>query len=139
MLNRVHCRDRGTVLLLFPAAVLVMVVLGAMVIDVGLITLRGRELQAVAASAANDSLAALDEVVLRTYGIVSINQAQAHAIVTTAVANGPLPQAKIVSIAVNELQISVTLALDVELVMAPALGDLNQVTLTRSANVVVLR
>ncbi len=138
MLNRLNRHNQGSVLLLFPAALLVMVVLGAMVIDVGLVTLRGRELQAVAASAANDSLAALDEAVLRRSGSVTINQAQAQDIVATAVASGSLPQARIVKIVVSDLQITVTLALDVELVMAPALGDLNQLTLTRSANVVVL-
>ena len=134
-----HRNDRGTILLLFPAALLAMVVLGAMVIDVGYTTVRGRELQAVAASAANDSLAALDEQVLRTNGTVELNQTKARQIVAAAIARGPLPQARIVNVGIDGLNITVSLQLDVELVMAPALGNLNQITLTRTAQVVVIR
>ncbi|MEZ5165726.1 MAG: hypothetical protein R2695_04245 [Acidimicrobiales bacterium] len=50
--------EKGTVLLLFPTAVLIMVLLGAIVVDVGLTQVRARELDAVAGSAANDALAA---------------------------------------------------------------------------------
>ena len=44
--------DRGTVLLLFPASVLIVFLLGAIVVDVGLAQLRARELEAVAAAIA---------------------------------------------------------------------------------------
>ncbi|MCY4457241.1 MAG: pilus assembly protein TadG-related protein [Acidimicrobiaceae bacterium] len=138
--HRQRCRhDRGSILLLFPAALLAMIVLGAMAIDVSYTTVRGRELQAVAASAANDSLAALDVQVLRTNGTVELNQTKARQIVAAAIARGPLPQARIVNVGIDGLKITVSLQLDVELVMAPALGNLNQITLTRTAQVVVIR
>ncbi len=140
MLNRDRTRtsDRGTVLLMFPAALMVMVVLGAIVIDVGYTATRGRELRAVAASAANDSLAALDIAVLRATGDVVIDASTAHRTVAQAIALGPLPDAQIVGIDINGLEIAVTLRLEVELVMAPALGDLNRVTLIRTERAVVL-
>ncbi len=140
MLNKDRTRtgDRGTVLLMFPAALMVMVVMGAIVIDVGYTAIRGRELRAVAASAANDSLAALDVAVLRATGDVVIDQSTARRIVAQAIALGPLPDAQIVGIDINGFEIAVTLRLEIELVMAPALGDLNRVTLIRTERAVVL-
>lgn len=130
--------NRGTVLLLFPAALMVMVVLGAIVIDVGYTTIRGRELGAVAASAANDSLGALDVSVLRATGEVVISESDAHRIVARAIALGPLPDAQIVNIDIQGFEIAVTLRLDIDLVMAPALGDLNRVRLIRTERAIVL-
>ena len=140
MLNKDRTRtsDRGTVLLMFPAALMVMVILGAMVIDVGYTAIRGRELRAVAASAANDSLAALDIAVLRATGDVVIDEGAARRIVAQAIALGPLPDAQIVDIEIEGFEIAVTLQLEIELVMAPALGDLNRVTLIRTERAVVL-
>lgn len=130
--------DHGTVLLMFPAALMVMVILGAIVVDVGYTTIRGRELSAVAASAANDSLAALDIVELRTTGRTVIDDAQARRTVAAAVAAGPLPDARIVKVSINRFEISVTLSLEIELVMAPALGDLARVRLVRTERAAVL-
>ncbi len=130
--------SRGTVLLLFPAALLVMVILGAIAIDVGYTTVRGRELRAVAASAANDSLAALDIATLRATGATVIDESAAHGIVTQAISLGPLPDARVVDVEINGFEIAVTLQLDVELVMAPALGNLERVTLQRTGRAVVL-
>ncbi|MCY4494556.1 MAG: hypothetical protein OXB92_11940 [Acidimicrobiaceae bacterium] len=129
---------RGTVLLMFPAALMVMVILGAIVVDVGYTTIRGRELRAVAASAANDSLAALDIVELRTTGRKVIDEAAARRTVAEAIAAGPLPDARIVAVVIDRFEIAVTLALDLELVMAPALGDLRQVTLVRTERAAVV-
>ena len=130
--------NRGTVLLMFPAALMVMVILGAIVVDVGYTTIRRRELRAVAASAANDSLAALDIAELRTTGEIVIDDAAAHRIVAEAIASGPLPNARIVDVVINHFEITVTLQLDLELVMAPALGDLRRVTLVRTERAVVI-
>ncbi len=135
--------DRGTVLIMFPAAVLIMVILGAIVIDVGYTHVRARELQAVAASAANDSLAALDVSALRSGAGVVIDETGARAIVAEAIAAGPLPDATITDVeittdAAGRPQISVTLSLDVDLVMAPAIGDLDRITLTRTERAVII-
>lgn len=135
--------DRGTVLLLFPAAVVIMFLLGAIVVDVSLTQIRARELEAVAASAANDALAALDVDALRSGEGIVITEAGARAEVAAAVAAGPLADARIDAVTVsrdaqNRTVIAVTLALDVDLVMAPAVGDLGQVTLRRTERAVIL-
>ncbi len=137
-------RDRGTVLLLFPAAFLVMIILGAIVVDVGLSQVRGRELEAVAGSAANDALGSLDTARLRNQGEIAFDQAQAVAIAQAAVAAGPLPSATVTDVAITvdgagRPQISVTLELDVELVVAPALpGELDVTTIRRTASATIL-
>lgn len=59
-------RERGTVLLLMPAAVFILCVLGALVVDSAHATMRRRELQNAADAAANDAAAlSLDPVTLR--------------------------------------------------------------------------
>lgn len=136
--------DRGTVMLLFPAAFLIMIILGAIVVDVGLSQVRARELESVASSAANDALAALDVGVLRETGEIRFDLARAEAIVAESVAAGPLDEAAIVAVSVGttgagEPQIEVTLTLDVEFIMAPALpGELDSTTITRTRTATIL-
>ena len=136
--------DRGTVLLLFPAAVFVMIVLGALVIDVSLSQVRARELESVAASAANDALAALDVNALRSTGEIQFDLAHAETIVAEAIATGPLPDATIDTVTITGLggpgpEIAVKLTLQVDLVMAPALpGDIGSTTITRTRSVSIL-
>ncbi len=136
--------ERGTVLLMFPAAMLIMVVLGAIVIDVGLSQVRGRELEAVAASAANDALGSLDVQQLRTDGTIRLDQPRAVAIARAAVAAGPLPEAVVTDVVITSdplgrPEIAVTLELEVALVIAPALpGDLEVTTIRRTASVTIL-
>ena len=144
MLTRSLRSDRGTVLLLFPAATLIMVVLGAMVIDVSLSHVRARELESVAASAANDALGALDIHHLRSTGEIRFDLARAEAIVADSVAAGSLPSATVDAVRITGVgganpEIAVTLTLVVDLVMAPALpGDLESTTITRTRTVSVL-
>lgn len=135
--------DRGTVLLLFPAAALIMVVLGALVVDVTLSQVRARELEAVASSAANDALGALDVEHLRSTGEIRIDDGRAAEIVLASVAAGPLPDATVDAVTITSAGgrpvIAVTLTLVVELVMAPALpGDLDSTTITRTRTATVL-
>ena len=135
--------DRGTVLLMFPAAVLIMFVLGAIVVDVGLTQVRGRELEAVAGSASNDALAALDADALRSGRGNVISHADAVAHAQASVAAGPLPDARVEAVNIefdsrNRTVISVTLALEVDLVMAPAVGDIDQITLRRTGRATIL-
>lgn len=130
-------------LLAFPAAVLVMFVLGALVIDVSLTQLRARELEAVAGTAANDALAALDVDELRRGGGLVIDPESARARAEASVRAGPLPQAKVVAVTVTvdpvgRTVISVTLRLHVDLVMAPAVGTLGEITIQRTERAIVL-
>jgi len=58
--------DRGSVLMLMPAAVLVVLLLGAISVDLAIVHLRQHQAVAAAASAANDAVTAgLDQTALR--------------------------------------------------------------------------
>ena len=144
MLSYLRRSDRGTVLLMFPAAALILLVLGAIVVDVSLSHVRARELESVAASAANDALGALDVGHLRSTGEVRFEPAVAKAIVNESVAAGPLPHAVVDSITVTGIdkatpKITVTLTLVVDLVMAPALPNaIGSTTITRTRTVSIL-
>ncbi len=118
--------ERGSVLMLFPAAVLVVLVLAAITIDSGLVLIRVQELRHVAASAANDAAAAVDVDALRSTGDISFDQQRAHALAEASLASGALPQANLESLTItqrsaNRWQIQVTVSARIDLVLAPAL------------------
>lgn len=143
MLTSPDQATRGTVLLLFPAAVLIMFVLGAIVIDVSVTRLRGDELESVAASAANDALAALDVDALRAGDGIRLDLDRARAEARAAIDAGSRPEARLVALTTERdergrIVVAVTLELDVDLVMAPALGDLDEITLRRTARATIL-
>lgn len=56
-----HGTERGSVLMLVPAAVLVLVILGAITVDFSVAFLGQRELTSAAAAAANDAATAVSE------------------------------------------------------------------------------
>lgn len=73
---------RGSVLMLFPAGVLIVLVLGAIAADSAVVFLGERELAAAAAGAANDAVTyGLDEAEFRTSGRVRVDQNLAREIV----------------------------------------------------------
>lgn len=138
-----HGCDRGTVLLLFPAGVLVMFLLGAVVIDVSVTQLRARELEAVAAAAANDALAALDVAALRNGRGVVIDEGLAAEVAAHSIAAGPLPSATLEGVWVEvdgagRTVIAVAVSLPVDLVMAPSVGSFDRVTLRRTERATIL-
>ena len=72
-------RDRGSVLMLMPAAVLVLVVLGAVAVDFSIAFLGERELANAASAAANDAAAAaIDEPLFRETGRVVLDCGRAN-------------------------------------------------------------
>ncbi len=131
----------GTVLLLFPAAVLAVLVLAAVTLDVGLTHVRAQQLRSVAASAANDAVGALDADALRSRGVISFDPVAAERLVRYSVAAGPLPQATLESVTFTHAspsrwEIAVTLSMDVRFVIAPALpgaGRGLRITVTEKA------
>jgi hypothetical protein len=113
------------------------------VIDVALTQVRARELEAVAASAANDALAALDINALRAGDGIIITEADARIYARESVAAGPIPDARVAEVAVsldarNRTVIAVTLTLDVDLVMAPSVRNLSRITLRRTERAIIL-
>jgi len=129
---------------MFPAAIMIMLVLGAIVLDVGVSQVRARELQAVADSAANDALASLDVIALRNGQPLSLDPVRAKAIVLQSVAAGSLPHATVEAVAVGSdpsgrITIDVRLSLRVDLVISPALpGGARSTTITRTGRVVII-
>lgn len=86
MMNRTgrHRADRGSVLMLVPAAVLVLVVLGAIAIDSAIVVLAQRDLSNRTAAAANDAagFAVSEEGFYRTtHRTVELDEARAAAFV----------------------------------------------------------
>ncbi len=78
--------ERGSVLMLMPAAVLVVVVLAAMAVDFAILFLGERELADVAAAAANDaSAAALDRDAFYDCRGLVLNAGRARDVATAAV------------------------------------------------------
>jgi Flp pilus assembly protein TadG len=77
-------RDRGSVLILMPAAVLVLVVLGAIAVDLSVAFLGQRELANAAEAAANDVAGTIDAARFRSTGAVVIDCAQADAVAHAA-------------------------------------------------------
>lgn len=66
MLKRRCGNERGSVLILMPCAVLIVIILGAIAVDLAAVRLGQRDLQAAATDAANDAVTAgLDEWAFR--------------------------------------------------------------------------
>lgn len=135
--------DRATALFVFPAALTIMFVVGAFIVDISLVRVRSADLSAAAAAAANDALAGLDVAALRGGGGVRIDPTAARAHAEASLAAGPARSARIdaIHIGVDELGrtvIDVSVSHDVDLVMAPAIGGLTRLTQRASARAVIL-
>lgn len=79
-------RERGSVLMLMPAAVLVMVVLGSIAVDFTIAFLGEREVAGLAAAAANDAVTAgVDVDRLRTEGTFALDPAAVERVVRSTI------------------------------------------------------
>lgn len=77
--------ERGSVLILMPAAVLVLLVLGAVAADAAVVFMAQRELQGAVAAAANDAaVAAMDESSLYECGAIEVPRRRARAVARAA-------------------------------------------------------
>ncbi len=71
--------QRGSVVMLVPAGVLVMVVLGSIALDFSIAFMAERVLAAAAAAAANDAAGAIDEARFRRTGEIRLDAREARA------------------------------------------------------------
>jgi uncharacterized membrane protein len=71
-------RARGSVLMLMPAAVLVVVVLGSIAVDFAIVFLGEREAASLAAAAANDAATAVAEQEFREEGTFRLDEDRAR-------------------------------------------------------------
>jgi Flp pilus assembly protein TadG len=118
-----HRRDaRGSSLLLFPAAVLVVIVLGAITVDFTIVFLGERELAGATAAAANDTASrALSNRRFYEHGELVLDAAAARAIATEEV-HAALDPARYdnvhVRVDVTDLRLIVTASADVDYLFA---------------------
>lgn len=118
--------ESGSVLLLFPAAFMVMLILGSLAIDAGVVFLGQRDLAAAAGAAANDAATlGLDLGALRTEGELRLDHRLVESAVASALARrgvlGGLTSPP--EVTVEGDQIVVTLTRHVDYVIAPALPN----------------
>ena len=78
--------QRGSVLMLMPAAILIVIVLGAIAVDLSVVLLGERDAASLATAAANDAAtAALDETRFRERGEFRLDEARARQIARSAI------------------------------------------------------
>jgi hypothetical protein len=100
-------RERGSVLMLMPAAVLVFVVLGALVVDAALVYRAEREVASLAAAAANDAAgAAVDLNAWYLDGTLVLTPAVASSVAADRVAGGRF-EAQVVDVRVDGDRVTV--------------------------------
>ena len=105
-------RERGSVLMLMPAAVLVVLLLGAIAVDFSLAFLAERELLSAASAAANDAATfGLDEDALRARGELVLDPDRVEAAVARSLrARGnPLVDRAAVAVSLDDGQVRVSL------------------------------
>ena len=124
MLNRMPSDETGqsgSVLMLMPAAVLIMIVLGAIVIDLSVLRMRAGELDNVATAAANDAAGQLSDDSIYGGRGPTIATAIAERAVAESLAARNLDGVVVRAIVVQADSVSVTLGLEVEMIFGRAL------------------
>lgn len=120
-------RDRGSVLLLVPAGVLVVVVLGSIAVDFAIAFLGEREVATLAAAAANDAVTAgVDDAHLRATGAFRLDPDRVAAVVEATLAASSTevdldPPVVEVTVVDGEPAVRVRLTGTIDYVFAPAL------------------
>lgn len=115
---RVHARERGTTLLLFPAAVLVLMLLAAIAVDMSSLHLARRELHRSASQAADDAAAMIDRAAAHRTGDAHIDPATAERVVRFELAAARLPGRLVgppqvnVDDATGTVEVTVTMSID---------------------------
>lgn len=133
--------SRGSVLMLMPAGVLVVLLLGAIAFDLSLVFLRQRQASAVAVDVANDLAGlALDEDAFRSDGVIRLDPDLAEVMGRELVASSDLADA-VVDLEVDlvsDTAVEVRLVVEVDYVFAKAIpGAAEGTTVTAAATAVI--
>ena len=146
--RRSHARhdERGSVLLLMPAAVLVMIVLGAIAVDAAVLFLGERELAAATAAAANDAaVAALQRDSFYRCGTLRLDGTAAETVAAAVVSGRSSDAVAVDSLDVQvdnaaaEPTVTVEASGSVDLIFAPALPGAAAVGRVDARSVAVAR
>ena len=133
---------RGSVLMLMPACILVVLLLGAISVDLSVVLLRQRQASAVATDVANDlASAAFDEQTYRATGTFALDPERARSLGAAFVDQSDLA-GKVLTLDVEVLApdtVRVTLTVTVEYVFAKAIpGAAHGTTVTARATAVAV-
>jgi Flp pilus assembly protein TadG len=112
---------RGSVLMLMPAAVLIMIVLGAIVIDLSVLRMRSAELDNVATAAANDAAGQLADDAIYAGSGPALAQDIAELAVAASLAARDLDGVWVSGVEMESNSVSVSLGLEVEMIFGRAL------------------
>lgn len=108
--------QRGSVLMLMPAAILIVMVLGAIAVDLSLVHLAERQLQSAVDDAANDATAALREDAYRAGAGYSIDPGRATELVRWSLDTSDLPGSLTapadVRVSADRIYVSATIEVD---------------------------
>jgi Flp pilus assembly protein TadG len=128
--------DAGSSLMLMPAAVMVVLVLGAIAVDLSVVHLAHRDLLSVADSAANDAVTAgLDPDALRATGEYHLDIGRAtQAVQRTLAVHQLTGRATIIAVTTGPApgQVTVELSMTVDYVFAKAIPGANDGTTVRA-------
>lgn len=129
-------RERGSVLVLMPAAVLIVLLLGAIAVDSAIVYLGQREAYNVAFDAANDAAGAgFDLDAARTRGEIVYDPDRVEAIAAQSVAAAGFADLELVSAVPDGTGVEVTVRRTVKHLFVQALGDPARDVLTITARV----
>lgn len=130
--------ERGSVLMLMPAGVLIVLTLAAIAVDLSLVFLRQRQASASAADIANDlATAALDVDELRASGTYRIDAARARELGGRLAEDGTIGD-HLVEVDVEVLgdhEVRVTIVLEVDYIFAKAIPGADDGTEVRATAV----
>lgn len=132
-------RQRGSVLMLMPAGVLIVLLLGAISFDLSLVFLRQRQASSVAVDLANDlASAALDEATLRSTGQFELDPRRAEELAATFVDDSDvtheLTTLDVEVIGADRVRVTITLWVDYVFAKAiPGAADGTSVTARATA------
>lgn len=136
--------DRGSVTLLVPVGVLVLVILAAIAVDLTLVGSAQHAIRYAAASAADDAASQVDEQAIRASGVVRIDMDRARKVATASLEAADLPGTlvgqPVVELVRNGTRIQVTAAIEVPHVFGravPGVPDTERIQATSFAEIEV--
>ncbi len=127
-------RSRGSVLMLMPAAVVIVLLLGAIAVDSAIVYLHQREAYNVAFDAANDAAGAgIDRDLLRTTGTISYDPDRLRTLAAATVSAAGIDNLALVDVAPAGDVVEVVVEVRVSHLFAPAFGGRSHETLRITA------
>jgi hypothetical protein len=132
--------DRGSVLMLMPAAVLIVLLLGSIAFDLSLVYLRQRQATDLAIAAANDAaIAGIDQDLFRATQEVVLDDALVDEAASAAIAASDLQSAVLdwEATAISDTEVEVTMTVRVDYLFAAIIPGANDGT-TVTARVVAV-